>query len=687
MKRLVSLQLICVCLGLFLATSNAVLPTEVHALTVFKEAIFDDPLFVLSNWNGLDSDPCNWVGVYCSEDHVRKVNISGFSIKGFIAEELFQLSFLHELVLHGNNLIGSIPKEIGTLKHLKILDLGMNQLSGPIPNQIGDLATVIKINLQYNALTGKMPSELGNLKYLQELRLDRNKLEGTIPGGNSTDFASSMRVIYASSTNANPLGFCRATPLKIADFSYNYLVGSVPKCLEYLPKYLSSSSDSFPSFFPCFLSQFLSFFHNRASFQGNCIKYKGITTRPPAQCGFASPANPRKPGNMKHRPEIDHKHVQSSSKPAWLLGLEVVTGVIVGLIFLVALLVAAYRCKGKSLTLIPWKKFGTDHDCKTIIVDTDMLKDVRRYTRQELEIACEDFSNIIGSSSDSVVYKGTMKGGPEIAVISLNNQEEHWTSYLELYFQKEVADLARLNHEHIGKLMGYCIEGNPFTRMLVFEYASNGTLSEHLHYEQGCQLSWTRRMSIVIGIARGLKYLHTEIDPPFTISELNSSAVYLTDDFSPKLVDFESWKTILTRSENYSRPISSEGAMCVQPFSLEARHLDIQGNIFSFGVLLLEIVSGRPPISKDKEFLVDWAKDYLEDQEKMASVVDSTLNHFKEEDLEVIREVVTICIHVRPRDKVTMQELCAVLENRLDISGSSELKASSLAWAELALST
>lgn len=67
-----------------------------------------------------------------------------------------------------------------------------------------------------------------------------------------------------------------------------------------------------------------------------------------------------------------------------------------------------------------------------------MLKDVWKFSRQELEVACEDFSNIIGSSSDSLVYKGTMNGGPEIAVISLCVKEEQWTGYLELYFQKEV---------------------------------------------------------------------------------------------------------------------------------------------------------------------------------------------------------------------------------------------------------
>lgn len=73
--------------------------------------------------------------------------------------------------------------------------------------------------------------------------------------------------------------------------------------------------------------------------------------------------------------------------------------------------------------------------------DSQLLKDVAQFTRQELEVACEDFSNIIGSSPDSVVYKGNIKGGPEIAVISLCIKELNWTGYLELYFQREVIKL------------------------------------------------------------------------------------------------------------------------------------------------------------------------------------------------------------------------------------------------------
>ncbi|KAJ1416106.1 Serine-threonine/tyrosine-protein kinase, catalytic domain [Sesbania bispinosa] len=659
MKFCASLLFLALISMLSLVAPDTVPSNEVWALTSFKEAIYEDPYNVLSGWNTMESDPCNWFGVSCTvaRDHVIKLNISGSSLKGFLAPELGQITYLQELILHGNNLIGIIPKELCTLKSLKVLDLGMNRLSGPIPPEIGNLTLLVTINLQSNGLTGRLPLELGNLRYLKELRLDRNKLQGPVPAGDSSNFVSNVHGMYASKENVT--GFCRSSQLKVADFSYNFFVGSIPKCLEYLP---------------------------RLSFQRNCLQNKDLNQRPSIQCAGASPAKSQPVVNPYHQPaEYLSKH-HGGSKPAWLLALEIVTGTMVGSLFLVAVLAAFQRCNNKSSIIIPWKKSSSQKDHNTVYIDPEMLKDVRRYSRQELEVACEDFSNIIGSSPDSVVYKGTMKGGPEIAVISLCIKEEHWTGYLELYFQREVAELARLNHENTGKLLGYCRESTPFTRMLVFDYASNGTLHENLHcYEEGCQFSWTRRMNIAIGIARGLKYLHTEVEPPFTISELNSSAVYLTEEFSPKLVDFESWKTILERSEKNSGSISSQGAVCVLPNSLEARHLDTQGNIYAFGVLLLEIISGRPPYCKDKGYLVDWAKDYLEMPEVMSHLVDPELKHFRYDDLKVICEVITLCINRDTTTRPSMRELCSMLESRIDTSVSVELKSSSLAWAELAL--
>lgn len=647
--------------GAFTVTCDSFVSNEVWALTAFKEAIYEDPYLVLADWNGLDPTPCGWSGVSCSiaRDHVIKLNISGLSLKGFLAPELGLLVNLQELILHGNNLIGAIPKELGLLKNLKALDLGANQLSGSIPRELGNLPSILKINLQSNGLTGTLPPELSNLKSLQELRLDRNKLRGTF----TTDVASNFHGLYAN--NGNATGFCRSSQLKVADFSYNFFVGSIPKCLQYLP---------------------------RTSFQGNCLQDKDPKQRSTAQCG-ASPdkSHSNTPLSRKHKAvEKGTKH-SKTEKPAWLLALEIVTGTMAGAVFLTALFTAFKKCNNRSSMIIPWKKSTSDKDRLAVYIDSEILKDIHRFNRQELEVACEDFSNIIGSSSDSMVYKGTMKGGPEIAVISFCIKEELWTGYHELYYQREVADLARLNHENTGKLLGYCRETAPFTRMLVFEYASNGTLYEHLHsvYADGesSQLSWKRRMKIIIGIARGLRYLHTELNPPFTISELNSSAVYLTDDFSPKLVDFESWKTILARSEKNSSTIDNNGAVCVLPNSIEARHLDIKGNIYAFGTLLLEIISGKPPFCKDTGSLVEWAREYLEMPETMPSMIDSQLKHFDHKDLRAVCEVATLCLNPDPLKRPSMQELCEILESRIDLSMSAELRSSSLAWAELALST
>ncbi|XP_043811713.1 probable LRR receptor-like serine/threonine-protein kinase At1g63430 isoform X2 [Manihot esculenta] len=545
------------------------------------------------------------------------------------------------------------------LKSLKVLDLGVNQLTGPIPPEIASINGVTRINLQSNGLTGHLPPELGNLKYLEELRLDRNRLQGTIPAGGKSDFPSNVHGIHASSTN--PTGLCQASQLKVADLSYNFFVGNIPKCLKYLPS---------------------------TSFQGNCLRSKDPKQRSAKKCGGSPPAKTHQIFHPNHRPakDVSDQH-QEASKPAWLLALEIITGTMAGGLFLVAVLTAFQRWNSKSSIIIPWKKSASQNDYEAVYIDSELLKDVVRFSRQELEVACEDFSNIIGSSPDSLVYKGTMKGGSEIAVISLCVKEEYWTCYLELYFQKEVAELARLNHENTGKLLGYCRERSPFTRMLVFEYASNGTLYEHLHYGEGCQLSWTRRMKIIIGIARGLKYLHAEHDPPFTISELNSSAVYLTEDFSPKLVEFESWKSILARSKKNSGSIGSQGAICILPNSLERRHLNVQGNVYAFGVLLLEVLSGRLPYCKDRGCLVEWAKEFLELPEVTCCLVDPELKHFANEDLQIICEVISLCIHPEPTNRPSMQEVCSMLESKIDTSVSLEFKSSSLAWAALALSS
>ncbi|KAM0942073.1 putative protein kinase RLK-Pelle-LRR-VI-2 family [Dioscorea sansibarensis] len=637
--------------GFLLVGSESLPNHEVSALQAFKRAIFEDPWRKLSDWDVSDGNPCKWSGVFCSGPQngvIITLNLSSSSLKGFLAPELGLLNSLQGIILDNNLLLGSIPKELGKLKNLRVLDLGMNRLSGSIPPEIGNLTSITKLDLHSNGLTGTIPFELGNLAYLAELRLDRNRFSGPIPGSNDLSSSSSLQL----ASQSHSTGLCRLSRLKTADFSFNFFVGKIPTCLKYLA---------------------------RLSFQGNCLRDKSfVVQRSTEKCNDSASEGVSE--DAYWHSDVGSNH-QRQRQPEWLLILEIVTGALMVVFFISASATVIKICKPKSTFTIPWRKSSSLKDQLEISIDGEMLKNVEKISRMDLEVACEDFSNIIGSYQDTIVYKGTMKDGPEIAVVSLCITEGNWTRYLEFLFQNKVADFARLNHENIAKLLGYCKDDEPFTRMLVFEYASNGTLSEHLHYGEDCQLSWLRRMKITIGIARGLRYLHTELDPPFTISDLNSTTVYLTEDFSPKLVDFESWKM------EFSKSGKNSGSFYSVMDSIEQQHMDVQGNMFAFGLLLLEIISGRPSHCKDRGSLVNWAIEYLQQSEEIDKLVDPELKNVKHDELAVICSVVSLCIDPDPTKRPSMQIICSALENGIDTSPEAFLKDTSLAWAELALSS
>ncbi|KAG8065447.1 hypothetical protein GUJ93_ZPchr0004g40230 [Zizania palustris] len=193
--------------------------------------------------------------------------------------------------------------------------------------------------------------------------------------------------------------------------------------------------------------------------------------------------------------------------------------------------------------------------------------------------------------------------------------------------------------------------------MIVFRYPPNGTLYEHLHDGEGCQLSWHMRMKIAISITYTLRYLHTDMQPPFAIAALTSSSVYLTEDFSPKV-------------------------------RLIWRFLDVQANTFAFGVILLELISGRPSLAKDTGDLVDWARKHLDQTNEFSKFLDPKLNNTNHENLGIICNVVNMCIDPNPSRRPSMNMIAAILEEGIDTSAATILRNSSLAWveAELAIS-
>uniref|UniRef100_A0A0E0H3K1 Protein kinase domain-containing protein n=1 Tax=Oryza nivara TaxID=4536 RepID=A0A0E0H3K1_ORYNI len=622
MARLLGVSLLVAGLGcaLLVAPSESA-ADDVSALLAFKKAIFEDPLAKLSDWNSKDENPCGWTGVGCSpfDSRVVTLELANSSLKGFLALEIESLSSLQKLILDHNTLMGPIPKGIGKLRNLIMLNLSTNQLDGPIPIEIGDMPKISKIDLRANRLDGAIPPEIGNLTSLTELQLSNNSLTGTIPGSNDSSMVSTNR--------DGQIGLCRLTQLTDMDLSYNYLAGDVPTCFMQI---------------------------RRLSLVGNCFENNDTTNRENSQKGNESS---RVDGNQQKR----------FQQPLWLLILEVITAISLLTVLTLCTIAGLRRCKARSSRNSgTWTRAISWKENTVISIDDDLLANVPKISRQELAEACEDFSNIIGSTHDTVVYKGTMKDGSEIAVVSLS---------------ASVVEMARLSHENVAKMVGYSKESDPFSRMLVFQYPPNGTLYEHLHDGEGYQLSWPRRMKIALSIARALRYLHTEMQPPFAVAALTSSSVYLTEDFSPKIIDFERWRALLTK------PGLSSGSIVNGSFNniIDSRHrrfMDIQANTFAFGVILLELISGRAPVSKDTGDLVDWARKHLDQTEEFIKLVDPKLMNANHENLGIVCNVVNLCIDAEPCRRPSMNMITAILEEGIDTSPATVLRDSSLAWAE-----
>ncbi|KAL7108919.1 hypothetical protein ACP275_06G143100 [Erythranthe tilingii] len=195
-----------------------------------------------------------------------------------------------------------------------------------------------------------------------------------------------------------------------------------------------------------------------------------------------------------------------------------------------------------------------------------------------------------------------------------------------------IETLAKVNHKNFMNLVGSCVEEEPFTRMLVFEYAPYGTLFEHLHcLREDEHLDWEMRLRIAMGIAYCLDHMH-QLIPPLFHRNLNSSAVYLSEDYAAKVSDFA--------------------------FLDEIHEPNMQSNVYSFGIVLFEIITGRLPYSTGSLSVEDWASDYFSGTQPLREMVDPTLKTFREDQLQQIGDVIRLCVNSKAMESRNMESIC-----------------------------
>ncbi|KAI3694055.1 hypothetical protein L1987_77014 [Smallanthus sonchifolius] len=248
------------------------------------------------------------------------------------------------------------------------------------------------------------------------------------------------------------------------------------------------------------------------------------------------------------------------------------------------------------------------------------------FTLRDLEQATRRFSNenVVGEGGYGVVYKGTLINGTVVAVKRLLNN----LGQAEKEFRVEVEAIGHVRHKNLVRLLGYCIEGTQ--RMLVYEYVDNGNLEQWLHGDtQECGvLTWEARMKVLLGIAKALAYLHEAIEPKVVHRDIKSSNILIDHDFNGKLSDFGLAK-LLDSGESHinTRVMGTFGY--VAPEYANTGMLNEKSDIYSFGVLLLEAITGRDPVDYNRVAnevnLVEWLKKMVGDR-RAEEVVDPDLD-------------------------------------------------------------
>ncbi|KAA8518757.1 hypothetical protein F0562_016469 [Nyssa sinensis] len=294
----------------------------------------------------------------------------------------------------------------------------------------------------------------------------------------------------------------------------------------------------------------------------------------------------------------------------------------------------------------------------------------RVFSSNELKVATHGFrsSNKIGEGGFGSVYKGRLKDGTIVAVKVLSVELESMRGERE--FITEIAALSNIRHENLVMLQGCCVDGAD--RFLVYDYMENNSLA---HSFQGgeqnrTKFSWARRRDISLGVARGLAYLHEEVNPHIVHRDIKAGNILLDENFAPKVSDFGLAKLFRDNISHISTRVAGTLGYLSPEYAISG-HLTRKSDVYSFGVLVLEIVSGRSVVDFDVEhgerFLVDKAWE-MYNAHNLLQLVDPVLNgDFPKEEAIQFLKVGLLCVQETTSLRPRMSAAVKMLTNETNI--------------------
>ncbi|TMX02180.1 hypothetical protein EJD97_022460 [Solanum chilense] len=557
------------------------------SLLALKSAISNDPSHFLSSWSELDSSACHWNGITCDEND-KVISIS----------------------LSSKNLSGYIPSEIGALSSLSILTLSYNNFSKPIPIHLFNATSLHFLDLSNNAFTGFLPQEITSLVNLKHLDLSANFLNGSLPQDltHLTLLTGTLNLSYNRFSGQVPATYGKFPVTLSLDLRHNNLTGKIPS--------VGSLLNQGPT-----------------AFSGN-----------PFLCGFpletpcAEPEAQKPPPNPNpNDEEVGFVGKGKSGNGSVVVSLISGVSVVIGVMFVsVWVLRRKWKLDEGKMGKEKLEKAEEGQKGKYVVLDEGF--------GMELEDLLRASAYVVGKSRNGIVYKVVAGGGTVVAVRRLSEGDVTWKLK---EFEMEVEAIGRVQHPNVVRLRAYYYASDE--KLLVTDFIRNGTLHNALHGGLGNSLpplSWAARLKIAQGTARGLMHIHECNPRKYVHGNINSTKILLDDDLQAYISGFGLTRLVL----GCSKPINSSTkklstsqiivspqnstSSCTMYMAPEDRvpgsKFTQKSDIYSFGMVLLEILTGRlanggSEVEDDGKGLESLVRKVFRQERPLSEIIDPAL--------------------------------------------------------------